>query len=121
MTSTAKQPLVREREPRYRSAGQLVMALPFYRGFHGSYFHRVRSGRLHRLGDSHHISIKFWCGNVGFLDGRRARGKSGGGELFAATPDNAIHCAICEGKAIGAGLNGARLINGRHVLFSPRI
>jgi hypothetical protein len=98
------------------------MALPFYRSFSGTLFHRVRSGRLHKCGDDHHISIHFWCGNGGFLNSRQTKSRRfGGGELFAETPEKAMHCALCEGKAIGAGCDGTRMINGRHVLFSPRV
>lgn len=116
--------LLRERiRPHCKPAGVLTMALPFYRSFSGQLFHRVRSGTLHKpcADTSHHISVKFWCGNGGFIDSRRERGRTGGGELFGETPENAIHCAVCEGKAVGAGCDGTRVINGRHVLFSPRL
>lgn len=118
--TAAKQPLIRE-HLRAPVAGRLTMALPFYRGYSGRLIHRVRSGLLHKLGEEHHISLHFWCGNGGFIDSRRQRGRTGGGELFAEPPENAIHCASCEGKATGAGLNGARVIYGRQVLFQPRI
>lgn len=118
----AKVALIRERvRPHCRPVGILTMALPFYRSFSGHLIHRVRSGVLHKLGEEHHIGVTFWCGNGGFIDSRRERGRSGGGELFAETPERAMHCAICEGKAIGAGCDGTRIINGRHVLFSPRV
>lgn len=41
-------------------------------------------------------------------------------KFFDVPPDRAIHCATCEGRAIGAGKDGARIIAGRTVLFSPR-
>lgn len=106
-------------------AGIVTMALPFYRSYSGQLMHRVRSGLVHNLGDgedrTNHISIHFWCGNTGFLDGRHKKGRRGGGELFSETPERTVHCAVCEGKAIGAGMDGARQINGRPVLFNARM
>lgn len=121
-----KQALIRERlHSSSKPAGILTMALPFYRSYSGQLMHRVRSGLVHNLGEgenrTNHISIHFWCGNCGFLDGRHRKGRRGGGELFAETPENAVHCAVCEGKAIGAGMDGARQINGRAVLFNARL
>lgn len=91
------------------------MALPFFRTKRGRYIHRVRSGSLHRIHARPHLSFTFWCGNCGTTDG------TDGGQLFAEPPERAVHCAVCEGKATGAGLNGAREICGRTVLYSPII
>lgn len=94
----------------------VAMALPFYRSNFGQYVHRVRSGLNHwRDGDIHHISLSMWCGSHGFIGGDSPKGT-----LFANAPDGALFCAICEGKAIGAGMDGAAIINGREVKFSPR-
>lgn len=94
----------------------IKMALPFYKSKAGQYIHRVRSGHTHVWKDwpdrPGHISLTFWCGMSGFLDK---------GELFAEPPDRAVFCATCEGKAIGAGMDGARVICGRTVLFQPRL
>lgn len=96
------------------NTSHVTMALPFWKSNQGLLVHRVRSGHLHshRYDASHHISLRMWCGMNGFP------GKKG--NLYSESPENAIHCATCEGKAIGAGLDGARQINGRMVLFQPR-
>ena len=87
-------------------------ALPFYKSNRGEYMHRVRSSIAHwRDGKLLHISLHFWCDGDGFLHK---------GQMFANPPDDSIYCAACEGKAIGAGEDGARIINGRNVKFSPR-
>lgn len=97
----------------------LTQALPFFRSKHGRYIHRVRSGSLHRIHAQPHMSFDFWCGNCGTMGTDFS--KRGGGELFAVPPENAVFCATCEGRAIGAGMDGARVIGGRTVLYSPRV
>lgn len=88
-------------------------ALPFYISRRGTYYHRVRSMEAHwRDGQLSHISVKFWCGGSGFI------GKKG--TLSQDIPEGQVLCASCEGKAIGAGMGGAREINGRKVMYSPR-
>lgn len=94
----------------------LTQALPFYRSKLGCLIHRVRSGRVHMRGHQYsHTSITFWCGNSGFLGTNHP-----GALLYSEPPEGQFHCALCEGKATGAGLNGARVIAGRQVLFRPR-
>jgi len=98
--------------------GQRVikMCFPFYISRWGKYIHRVRSATHYTIHGKHsHTSISFWCGNLGSIGGERVRGT-----LLYETNENDVHCAICEGKAIGAGQDGARTINGRNVMFSPR-
>ena len=106
--------LVIDKSSDYRNKGLPVIthALPFYKSNNANtkYFHRVRSVNNHWLG---HSSVRFWCGNNGFLS-------SGRGKLFSKIPDEGVLCAVCEGKAIGAGQDGARIINGRKVMYSPR-
>ncbi len=88
-------------------------ALPFYKSRKGVYVHRVRSmNQYWRHGKYHHASIGFWCGNTGHLGEK--------GVLLAKVPDGEVVCATCEGRAIGAGQDGARVINGQAVMFSPR-
>jgi hypothetical protein len=60
-----------------------------------------------------HTSIGFWCGSSGFFG-------EGHGKLYDEIPKGEVLCATCEGKAIGAGEDGARVINGRDVMYSPR-
>jgi len=105
------------------------MALPYYQCRPGAYVHRIRSGQTHRLrmgedayhkrhpqmGQILHLSFSFWCGGSGHV----SRDKPG--RLFAEIPENGVLCATCEGRAIGAGLDGSPSeINGRAVIFSPR-
>lgn len=119
---SAKVALIRERRATNTSpSGILTMALPFWRSYSGTLIHRVRSGLLHETCYGHHISLRFWCGMGGFLSGDRPNRHRHGGELFANSPERSVHCAVCEGKATGAGMNGARVICGRAVLFQPRI
>ncbi len=95
--------------------GVLTKSLPFWRAAPGRYVHRVRSGIVHKLGERDpHTSLKLWCTMTGFVSSRRD------GELLADVPTGSVCCAICEGKAVGAGLLGAPIIAGRPVKFSPR-
>jgi len=87
-------------------------ALPYYLSRKGKYFHRVRSAQNHwREGNLSHTSVHFWCGNSGFLGEK--------GRLFSKVSDDGVLCATCEGKAIGAGLDGERKINGKDVMYTP--
>ena len=91
----------------------LTRALPYFKSSNANskYFHRVRSGARHEcLGI--HYSISFWCGGGGFI------GKKG--RLYAELPEDAVLCATCEGRAIGAGMDKTHTINGRFVKYSPR-
>jgi len=94
----------------------LKASLPFFQAKPGAYVHRVRSGSIHiRNGEFSHTSIHYWCGGMGFLEQRR------GSKLMDSPPPDAVMCATCEGRAIGAGLTESRVIAGRFVRFSPRI
>ena len=73
----------------------ITASLPFLqtavRGSQGGWVHRVRSGHAHwRDGTITHISMDFWCGNVGFL------GKKG--TLLAEPPNGAVQCQRCIDK-----------------------
>ena len=99
-------------EAKNHATGNVRYALPFFISGRGIYFHRVRSANTHwRDGALHHVSIAFWCGNGGFLHK---------GRMYAEIPDDGILCATCEGRAIGAGLDGARIINGKSVMYQPK-
>ncbi len=98
----------------------ITFALPYFRTPYGTYIHRVRSGAMHEWdGELSHVHFRFWCGGAGFAQHRVGR-KVRPGELFAQAPEGAILCATCEGRAIGAGMEGSHKINGRMVRFSPR-
>lgn len=96
----------------------IAFAYPFYKGNAGQYFHRIRSGTTYvRHGDTSHASLSFWCGNSGSI---APEGKKQKGQMWAVLPPDAVLCATCEGRWVGAGMEGARDINGRAVHFSPR-
>jgi hypothetical protein len=98
--------------PGYQSKS-IIRSKPYYKSRQGKYFHRVRFATKHiRNKKLSHVSISFWCGAGGFL-GRK-------GIMYYEVPEDGILCAVCEGKAIGAGVDGDRVINGRYVNYQPR-
>jgi hypothetical protein len=117
--------LVREKEMRgFRPKGlevlRLVKSLPFYHRM-GNYVHRVRSGWIYvESGEWTHTSIRFWCGGTGFLAPRR-KSRYADGNLIAQVPSDAVCCATCEGRVIGAGVTESRVLAGRFLSFSPRV
>lgn len=112
-----KIPLQRAKSyPRGYTHHAITAMKPFFQRAPGYYVHRPRSARYHvSKGEVTHISISHWCGGNGFLSNEWKSGK-----LFDAVPEGEVLCATCEGKAIGAGVVGAREINGRPVMYSPR-
>lgn len=98
----------------------VTFAYPYFKTGMGAYTHRVRTAITHvnkAKGQNSHVSLSAWCGVVGFLSEKpRARNAN----QFAEVPEHAILCATCEGRAIGAGMDGTREINSRSVIFSPR-
>lgn len=115
-----KVPLLREREswsPPTHKTLHLTQAYPFFRSAFGHYIHRIKSGQIHiRDGEYSHTHFHLWCGQIGYHSEGKRRG-----ELFSKAPERGVFCATCEGRAIGAGMDGARVINGRPVLFNSRI
>ncbi len=96
--------------------GEVTRSLPFYRSNKGCYVHRVRSGRVHKLGERQpHTAFTMWCGQTGFISASKP------GELLPDVPAGAVCCATCEGRAVGAGLLGAPIIAGHPVKYSPRL
>lgn len=87
-------------------------SLPFWQSRAGGYVHRVRSGAVHCWdGLPTHAAFKLWCGYVG---------QSTKGLLLAEPNMRDVHCATCEGRAIGAGMAGSPVIAGRPVRFAPK-
>lgn len=41
------------------------------------------------------------------------------GRMYAEIPEDGVMCATCKGKTVGAGLEGARDINGQAVMYQP--
>lgn len=100
----------------------LTKSLPFFRTRQGSYIHRVRSGTVHFWNDvPEHTTFRLWCGQLGSIGvTNERRYRKPGGSLFSDVPKTATLCATCEGRAVGAGQLGSRMICGRIVKFSPR-
>ncbi len=101
----------------------LTKSLPFYRSAQGTYVHRVRSGTVHFYdGVAQHTSFHLWCGMLGSVGITLPypRHRPSRGDLFSDVPKTATLCATCEGRAVGAGQLGSRMICGRIVKFSPR-
>lgn len=114
----SKVALLREKPTWFRpNRTPITRALPFFRSYQGHYVHRVKSGALHPAhGDFEgHMHFHYWCGGIGSISKKKP------GQLFAIPPEHAVFCATCEGRAIGAGMDGARIICGRTVIYSPRI
>lgn len=100
-------------EPPGHSTRPIRQALPYYKAAKGTYVHRVRSGQKHlRDGRVSHIHVDFWCGASGFPGSK--------GNLVATPGEDDIVCATCEGRAVGAGMDGTPMINGRKVGYNPR-
>jgi len=98
----------------------VTFAYPYFKSGFGVYTHRVRTAITHVLkekGENSHVSLSAWCGCVGFL---HPEPKAKSASQYSELPEGAILCATCEGRAIGAGMDGAREINSRPVQFSPR-
>jgi len=94
----------------------ISFALPFYLSAPGRYVHRIRRGEQYiRHGKYSHTAFSMWCRLHGFLGRNHPHAR-----IFAEAPENEIFCATCEGRAIGAGLDGSHILNGRLVRFSPR-
>lgn len=91
-------------------------ALPYAESSGGEYTHRVRSARLITFkGFGAHMAISCWCG-MSLLISKRHKSQ------FVAEPSfGRPMCATCEGRAIGAGVDGSHKINGRMVKFQPRV
>lgn len=112
--------LQRPRLPSWRPDPIVIItkAPPFAESRSGNYTHRVRSAIIH-TNDGHwsHMAAHMWCGMGMLFDTRKHAGNRFVDEPSAGRPV----CATCEGRAIGAGQDGAMKIAGRMVKFSPRL
>lgn len=111
--------LKESKKPMWQSPNHKVKtvrkSLPFVESFRGCYAHRVRHVDMHTnyKGESW-FAIKTWCG-ASFCNGAIG---SKGQTFFTERPTrNKPVCATCEGRFIGSGLDGDRVINGRNVMY----
>lgn len=96
----------------------ITQSLPFFQNKPGGYVHRPRNAMIHKHhGVCTHVSVSFWCGGNGFPGSQRLNRQ---GRFLDKVPDGEQVCAVCEGKAIGAGLIAAGTINGKPVIYAPR-
>lgn len=110
--------LKESRKPAYKAPGFSVKSvkksLPFIESYRGYYAHRVRFVDLHTNPKGSHFAIKAWCG-ASFCNGS-IEGK--GQTFFTENPtNNKPICATCEGRFVGAGMAGDRIINGNKVMY----
>jgi len=87
---------------------------PFADSLGSTYVHRVRHVLLHNSLGEGHLSVSCWCG-YSIIIARRRKGR-----LIETPTEGKPMCATCEGKAVGAGMDGERVINGREVMYQPR-
>lgn len=88
-------------------------SLPFAESANGQYTHRVRYVELHLpegQGKSHFVA-SCWCGQS-VAERRKTPGR------LVEVPTRVV-CATCEGRAIGSGQLGSRVLAGREVMFRP--
>jgi hypothetical protein len=96
---------------------QLRASLPFFFSPLSSRVHRVRSGTAYYwVGNYTHTALALWCGQSGFLDGKKHKNNV----LTADPPKSYPICGTCEGRARGYGQLESHLIAGRMVTFTPR-
>jgi len=94
------------------SCAAITSSLPYYKSRRSEYVHIVRSGLVHYIDNKFDgACMSFWCGGHGF-PGKKGTLLSDNGE--------SPFCATCMGKAVGAGVFGKRIINGKPVLYQPR-
>ena len=91
-------------------------SLPFIESIRGEYVHRVKHVSLYTSpkGNSHFI-VKTWCG-ASFCVGGGGKGQC----IIIEKPSSFKPvCACCEGKFVGSGQSGSRVINGNLVMYRP--
>lgn len=109
--------LKESKKPTWRAPNHTIKSikksLPLIESPRGHYSHRVRFVDMHTNSDKKSwFSVKVWCGMSFNTGGTR-------GETYFISIDQLDRpiCATCEGRFIGAGLDGDRVINGRKVMY----
>ena len=87
-------------------------SLPLVKSYRGFYTHRVRHVTIYPKGT--HMVASCWCGMSISISRRKPS------RLLSEMPIDSVMCAVCEGKAIGAGCDGDTTINGRESKYQPR-
>ena len=84
---------------------------PFVENKRGLLIHRPRFVKIHKNGNRPaHMSVEYYCGNSVTDDAKRAKLA-----FISEPPSDALLCAVCEQRAIMAGLPTSISIVGRHV------
>jgi hypothetical protein len=91
-------------------------AAPFVESGAGEYTHRTRQVTVHSLLGRTHMAVRAWCGMTLLISPPKKKGRL----VFTPGQGRPI-CATCDGRAIGAGLLGAREIAGREVMYRGRV
>lgn len=91
-------------------------ALPFAESIRGRYAHRVKHVSMYTSQkEKSHFIVKVWCGASFCVGG----GGKGWIRLLKEPSNGNPICATCEGRYIGAGMDGERVINGKNVMYMP--
>ncbi|MEG1092855.1 MAG: hypothetical protein RSE38_16075 [Acinetobacter sp.] len=90
-------------------------SLPFLESTRGLYAHRIKHVTMQTFNGKSHFIVKVWCG-TSFCTGGDGKGQT----LFESSPTSGKPvCATCEGRYIGSGQAGDRVINGNPVMYRP--
>lgn len=112
-------PLEYRRQPKYKPPNVRAMnvkrALPFVASDDGEYVHRVRSAVVYEWRETSHMAVSCWCGMT-LLVSKRKKGR-----MLSEPAEGRPMCATCEGRAIGSGIVGERIINGLDSRYNPRV
>lgn len=101
-------------KPEGMTHNAIKKSLPFLESFRGYYAHRVKHVTMQTFNGKSHFIVKVWCG-ASFCNGGNGKGQT----YFIEQPtNNRPICATCEGRHIGAGMDGDRKINGRKVMYN---
>lgn len=81
---------------------------PFVDNRNSKLIHRPRAVAMMRLGNTHHLAVRFMCGNA-------ATGTDKFTFLDSDLPDGKFICARCEAVAVSRGLPSSDEMLGKHV------
>jgi hypothetical protein len=104
----------------------LTRSLPFFFSPQMSSVHRPRWATLRFRGGAYRsISVSLWCGQINFIliaEKETTRRSYRAKNRFVESPPLGYPvCGTCEGRAIGAGALGSRMIAGEMLVFTPQI